>query len=67
MNGISPGLIDTDIHAEAGIGERLQKVLPGVPMGRLGTAEECAEAILWLLSGEAAYMVGSIFAVSGGR
>lgn len=67
VNGISPGLIDTEIHAEAGIGERLQKVLPSVPMGRLGTAEECAEAILWLLSGEAAYMIGSILTVSGGR
>lgn len=67
VNAISPGLIDTEIHAEAGLGERLQKVIPMVPMGRLGTAEECAEAILWLLSGEAAYMIGSILALSGGR
>lgn len=67
VNAISPGLIDTEIHAEAGIGERLQNVVPTVPMGRLGTAEECAEAILWLLSGEAAYMVGSILTISGGR
>ena len=67
VNGISPGLIDTEIHAEAGIGERLQKIAPTVPMGRLGTAEECAEAILWLLSGEAAYMIGSILTLSGGR
>jgi len=67
VNAISPGLIDTEIHAEAGIGDRLQKVIPMVPMGRLGTAEECAEAILWLMSGEAAYMIGSILALSGGR
>ena len=67
VNAISPGLIDTEIHAEAGIGDRLQKVIPLVPMGRLGTAEECAEAILWLLSGEAAYMIGSILTLSGGR
>lgn len=67
VNAIAPGLIQTEIHAEAGAGDRLQKMAPMVPMGRLGTAEECAEAILWLMSGEAAYMVGSILAVSGGR
>jgi NAD(P)-dependent dehydrogenase (short-subunit alcohol dehydrogenase family) len=67
VNAISPGLIDTEIHAEAGIGDRLQKVIPQVPMGRLGTAEECAEAILWLMSGEAAYMTGAILPLSGGR
>ena len=67
VNAISPGLINTEIHAEAGIGDRLQKVIPTVPMGRLGTAEECAEAILWLMSGEAAYMIGSILTLSGGR
>jgi NAD(P)-dependent dehydrogenase (short-subunit alcohol dehydrogenase family) len=67
VNAISPGLINTEIHAEAGIGDRLQKVIPLVPMGRLGTAEECAEAILWLLSGEAAYMIGTILTLSGGR
>jgi NAD(P)-dependent dehydrogenase (short-subunit alcohol dehydrogenase family) len=67
VNAISPGLIATEIHAEAGVGDRLQKVIPLVPMGRIGTAEECAEAILWLMSGEAAYMVGSILTLSGGR
>jgi len=67
VNAISPGLIDTEIHAEAGLGDRLQKAIPLVPMGRLGTAEECAEAILWLMSGEAAYMTGGILPLSGGR
>lgn len=67
VNAVSPGLITTEIHAEAGLGERLPKMIPMVPMGRLGTAEECAEAILWLLSGEAAYMIGSNLRLSGGR
>ena len=67
VNAISPGLINTEIHAEAGLGDRLKTVIPMVPMGRLGTAEECAEAILWLLSGEAAYMIGGILTLSGGR
>ncbi len=67
VNAISPALINTEIHAEAGLGDRLQEMIPQVPMGRLGTAEECAEAILWLMSGEAAYMIGSILTLSGGR
>jgi len=67
VNAISPGLIATEIHAEAGVGDRLQKVIPTVPMGRIGTAEECAEAILWLMSNEAAYMIGNVLTLSGGR
>jgi NAD(P)-dependent dehydrogenase (short-subunit alcohol dehydrogenase family) len=67
VNAISPGLIATEIHAEAGLGDRLQKMIPMIPVGRLGTAEECAEAILWLMSGEAAYMIGSILSLTGGR
>ena len=67
VNAISPGLIATEIHAEAGVGDRLQSVIPMVPMQRIGTAEECAEAILWLMSGEAAYMIGTTLTLSGGR
>lgn len=67
VNAISPGLINTEIHAEAGLGERLENMIPTVPMGRIGTAEECAEAILWLMSGEAGFMVGSILTLAGGR
>jgi NAD(P)-dependent dehydrogenase (short-subunit alcohol dehydrogenase family) len=67
VNAVLPGLIDTEIHAEAGVADRLQKVIPMVPMGRIGTPEECAEAILWLMSGEAAYMVGAVIPLTGGR
>lgn len=67
VNAVMPGLVNTEIHAEVGMAERLQKVLPQVPMGRIGTPEECAEAILWLMSGEAAYMVGAIIPLTGGR
>lgn len=67
VNAVMPGLIETEIHAEVGMADRLQKVLPQVPMGRIGTPEECAEAILWLMSGEAAYMVGAIVPLTGGR
>lgn len=67
VNAVMPGLIDTDIHEAAGVGDRLQKVIPTVPMGRIGTAAECAEAILWLSSGEAAYMTGAVIPMAGGR
>jgi NAD(P)-dependent dehydrogenase (short-subunit alcohol dehydrogenase family) len=67
VNAIMPGLIDTEIHEAAGVGDRLQKVIPTVPMGRIGTAEECAEAILWLSSKEAAYMTGAVIPMAGGR
>lgn len=67
VNAVMPGLIDTEIHAEVGMADRLQKVLPQVPMGRIGTPQECAEAILWLMSGEAAYMTGAVLPLTGGR
>jgi len=67
VNAVMRGLVETEIHAEVGMADRLQKVLPQVPMGRIGTPEECAEAILWLMSGEAAYMVGAIIPLTGGR
>ena len=40
---------------------------PQLPMQRAGTAEEVAEAILWLLSDAASYTTGSTIAVTGGR
>ncbi len=54
---------------DAGLGRltALVKVIPQIPMGRIGTAEECAEAIVWLMSGEAAYMTGANLLISGGR
>jgi NAD(P)-dependent dehydrogenase (short-subunit alcohol dehydrogenase family) len=67
VNAVAPGLIDTEIHAEAGVADRLQKVVPQVPMQRIGTPQEVAEAIVWLLSGEAAYLTGAVIPMAGGR
>lgn len=67
VNCVSPGLIDTEIHAEAGDAERVQRYAPRIPMQRGGRPEEVAAAILWLLSEEASYCSGTILAVSGGR
>lgn len=67
VNGIRPGLIDTDIHARAGQPDRLKRLEASVPLGRGGTAEEVAEAALWLMSDAAAYITGVTLDVAGGR
>jgi NAD(P)-dependent dehydrogenase (short-subunit alcohol dehydrogenase family) len=65
VNAVAPGLIDTEIHASAP--GRLERLKPMVPMKRIGTAEEVAEAVLWLLSGAASYVTGTILEIGGGR
>ena len=67
VNAVSPGLIETELHARAGLPDRLTRLAGGVPMGRAGSAQEVAAAVLWLLSPEASYMTGVIMPVSGGR
>ena len=67
VNAVRPGLIDTDIHADAGRPDRVYALADTVPLGRAGTAEEVAEAVVWLLSDAARYVTGAILPVSGGR
>lgn len=67
VNAVSPGIIDTDIHASGGDPGRLARVQSAIPMQRGGSADEVARAILWLLSAQASYTTGSILAVAGGR
>ena len=67
INAVSPGLIETDIHASAGDPGRLERFTPQVPLGRSGTAVEVAEAVVWLLSESASYVSGAILRVGGGR
>ena len=65
VNAVRPGLIDTDMNrAEP---ERLARLGPTVPIGRVGTADEVAEAVVWLLSDAASYVTGHVLTVSGGR
>ena len=65
--GIRPGLIDTDIHASGGDPDRHHRLAGSVPMRRIGTADEVANAIVWLMSDEASYVTGATLNVSGGR
>src|SRR3984957_7943595 len=64
---IRPGLIDTEIHASGGEPDRAHRLSHMVPMKRVGTAEEIANAVVWLLSDEASYVTSAILDVSGGR
>jgi NAD(P)-dependent dehydrogenase (short-subunit alcohol dehydrogenase family) len=67
VNGVRPGLIQTDIHAAMGEPGRPQRLAPSVPMRRAGRPEEVAPAIVWLLSEEASFVTGAFLDVSGGR
>ena len=67
VNAVRPGLIDTEIHASGGRPERVAQLAHQVPMGRGGTADEVAEAIVWLLSGQASYTTMSLIEITGGR
>ena len=67
VNCLAPGLIDTDLHAAAGQPDRLERLRPGIPMQRPGTAQEVAAGIVWLLSEESSYVTGAIVEMGGGR
>ncbi len=67
VNAIRPGLIETDIHAKGGEPGRAQKMAHMVPMKRTGSAEEVADAVLYLLSDQASYVAGAVLDVTGGR
>ena len=67
VNAIRPGLIETEIHASGGEPDRARTLGRTSPLGRPGTADEIADAVVWLLSDAASYVTGAILDVSGGR
>jgi len=67
VNAVRPGIIDTEIHASGGLPDRARQTAPMVPMQRAGTADEVAQAIVWLLSDESSYTTGAVIDVTGGR
>jgi len=64
---VRPGIIETEIHASGGQPDRAREMAPQVPMQRPGSADEVAQAIVWLMGAEASYVTGSTLDVSGGR
>jgi NAD(P)-dependent dehydrogenase (short-subunit alcohol dehydrogenase family) len=67
VNAVRPGLIETEIHASGGLPDRVKDLQHLVPMQRGGSAEEVAQAVVWLLSDAASYTTMSFLDVSGGR
>jgi len=68
VNAVRPGIIDTPLHGKGGEPDRAKQLGPKVvPMQRAGSAEEIAEAIIWLASDAASYVTGEIMKVTGGR
>ncbi|MDZ4101120.1 MAG: SDR family oxidoreductase [Hydrogenophaga sp.] len=67
VNAVRPGLIETEIHASGGLPTRVRDLQHLVPMQRGGSADEVAQAIVWLLSDAASYTTMSLLDVSGGR
>jgi 3-oxoacyl-[acyl-carrier protein] reductase len=64
--GVAPGYVDTRI--QAGLSpEQRQAVEAGTPLGRFGTEEDIAGAVLYLASERASYVTGQTLLVDGGR
>lgn len=66
VNAVRPGLIESDFHMHASPG-RVERMTPLIPMQRVGTPDEVAEAVLWLASSAASYVTGAFIEVTGGR
>lgn len=67
VNGVRPGLIDTEMQQSSGDAQRAQRLASTVPMARVGRATEVAEAVVFLLSDAASYTTGCTLNVTGGR
>lgn len=67
VNGVRPGFIYTEMHADGGEPQRVDRVAAAIPMLRGGQPSEIAHVIAWLLSDSASYITGSIVDAAGGR
>jgi NAD(P)-dependent dehydrogenase (short-subunit alcohol dehydrogenase family) len=66
VNAVRPGFIYTDIHADGGDPQRVDRLKANIPLQRGGQAQEVAEAIYWLASDNASFCTGTIVNVTGG-
>lgn len=67
VNCVRPGFIHTDMHADGGEPNRVERLSAQIPLQRGGKPEEVANAIAWLLSDEASYVTGSFIDIAGGK
>jgi 3-oxoacyl-[acyl-carrier protein] reductase len=67
VNAVSPGVIDTPFHEAFSTPEMIENFVKTIPLGRVGTASECATVIAFLASDAASYVAGETIEVNGGQ
>jgi 3-oxoacyl-[acyl-carrier protein] reductase len=67
VNGVAPGVIETPFHERMSTPELLKQFVTAIPLGRLGTAEECGRVIAFLASDAASYIHGEMIEINGGQ
>lgn len=67
VNAVRPGFIKTQMHADGGEPNRVERLAPNIPLKRGGTVLEVAEAIAWLLSEKSSYTTGTLLDIAGGK
>jgi 3-oxoacyl-[acyl-carrier protein] reductase len=67
VNAVSPGVIDTPFHEVFSTAEMIRGFVATIPLGRVGTALECANVIAFLASDAASYVVGETIEINGGQ
>jgi 3-oxoacyl-[acyl-carrier protein] reductase len=64
-NAVAPGFIETDMVSN--LSEPVwEQILQSIPMGRMGTAKEVADTVVFLVSAEAGYITGQVIHLNGG-
>jgi len=67
VNAVSPGVIDTPFHEMFSTPEMMRNFVSMIPLGRVGTAVECANVVAFLVSDAASYIVGETIEINGGQ
>ena len=67
VNAISPGVIDTPFHEVFSTPEMIKGFVASIPLGRIGTPEECAKVVAFLASDLSSFIVGETIEVNGGQ